>query len=234
MQSISPQYMVNLAIGAFMESKEVVQIISMPEDSFFDQQESINFIETLYKKASELESFITQIEQVTSTLAEKHLTPQLRLSGTDLNFQKNITSQIKSCLFSAYGILLKSQHVGPAYFAAMIHTNESKVVAAALADFRPYPDNEFVTRMEGVKKKWQRQSIGRELFRFIECIVRFLIMVDGFVGLNIAGVNEVTIKSCVDHDAPEWQYKMMLGMGYTQDDDSWGEDVEFSKFIGCD
>lgn len=234
MQSISPKHMVNLAIGVFMESNEVVLIMSMPEDSFFEQQESIGFIETLFRRASELELFITQLEQVTTSLAGKHITPELRLSDMDLNFQKNITSQIKSCLFSAYGIQLKSKDVGPAYFAALFHTNESKVVAAALADFRPYPDNEFATRMEGVKKKWQRQSIGRELFRFIECIVRFLVMVDSFIGLNIAGINEVTLKSYVDHDAPDWQHKMMLGMGYTQDDDSWGEDVEFSKFIGCE
>ena len=110
---------------------------------------------------------------------------------------------------------------------------KNTVIACSLADFSPYPSNEFTTRMEAVNKKWQRQQIGMELFHFIELVVQFLMQSDWYVLLSMSGEAQCTLKAHVDNDAPDWHSDMMEKLGFDEEEDSygWRGDIVFSKVV---
>ena len=96
---------------------------------------------------------------------------------------------------------------------------------------RYHIEEEFAMKMEAVEKEWQRQKVGTAMFHFSECAVRYLLLTDGFVAMNMAGDQQCSISACVDDDAPEWHSTMMKKLGF-EEDREWGEDdVKFCKII---
>ena len=191
-------------------------------------------LECLLAKAEQLEHFLDQLLATVSTLKEKGLTPELQLCSSDHTFQHEICKTVTSCLISAYGIKPCAKDIGPAYLAVVVREEKSaSVVACALADFRPYPSNEFVTRMEAVHKEWQRQQIGTALFHFIELAVQFLMQSDWYVHISMSGETQCTLKAYVDNDAPEWHSEMMQKLGFEEEEDPsyWSGDIGFSKVV---
>jgi GNAT superfamily N-acetyltransferase len=194
-------------------------------------------LECLLAKAEQLEHFLDQLLTTISTLKQKGLTPELQLCSSDRNFQHEICKTVTSCLISAYGIKPCAKDIGPAYLAVVVREEKSaSVVACALADFRPYPSNEFVTRMEAVHKEWQRQQIGTALFHYIELSVQFLMQSDWYVRCSMSGETQCTLKAYVDNDAPEWHSEMMQKLGFEEEEDpyEWRGDIGFSKVVEHD
>ena len=221
--------MLHSAIDGFIHSQQFECLIATPQID--DQAERL--MEFLNEKAQHLQHFLDQLHSTVSNLKQKGLTPELALCSSDSNFKHKICKDIKNCLISAYGIQPSPADIGPAYFAALIREESGSVVGCALADFRPYPTNEFVTRMEAVEKARQRQKIGKELFRFMELSIQFLMQVDWYVCINLSGETQCTLKAYVDTDAPDWHLIMMLNLGFDEDDDPyvWRGDIGFSKSI---
>ena len=217
-------------------------VMEKKEEQEEDEDSIRKFTETLEKlclMAEQLALLADQLYSIKLSLAQKSLTAELRLSEGDPRFMHATCGDIEGCLLSAYGRKPSPRDIGVAYFAVLIRCTSGKkmaVVSTALADFRPFPDNEFATRMEAVSSDWQRRGVAKDLFAFIEASVRFLLVADGFVRINTADPTSsssgVAIKSCVDCDAPEWHTEMMLKFGYEEDDESWQQDdIEFSKTI---
>ena len=223
--------MISAAIAIFTESDEVLMLESLLDNiSLLEDAEKI--ILAVCNKAESLDTFTAKLAQVTASLSQKGLFPELCLSEGDPKFKKHMANEIKHCVSSAYGRKPTDRDIGPAYFAALIRKDSKTTIASSLCDFRPFPYNELVTRIEAVDKKWQRQQVGASLFKFTESIAEFLMMADGFVRVNLAGIESkvITLKSHVDHDAPEWHSKMMEGLGF-EEDGKCDRDVVFSKEI---
>jgi hypothetical protein len=239
MQTITPNRMLCTMIGMFTESPEVHSLLFESEaldiTSWLHNTHATEVIAGVMKRLAWLETFTTQLEGIMQSSKEKELTFELRLRDGDKTFERTTCRDIQDCLFSAYGRKLAPKNIGPAYFAVLIRdSTSSAVIATALADFLPYPDIEFATRMEAVTKSRQRQNIAKSIFIFTEIVVRFLITADGFVQLNMAGLDPsaMTIKSCVDADAPAWHIEMMGKMGFQDTSCGWNEEeFEFSKSI---
>lgn len=248
MQTITPEHMLTLSIGVFMDSEEVSSLLlpcltdSTTTRDWLQQEHTSRTLDKICRSAAWLETLAEQLREIKTNLAEKALTAELRLSEGDPRFPHTTCSDMEDCLVSAYGIRPSPKDIGAAYFAVLIRATDPKdhnnVISAALVDFRPFPDNEFATRMEAVDRGWQRRHVARELFKFIESSARFLMMADGFVRINMADLDsasatKMAIKSYVDDDAPEWHTEMMHGFGFkeAEDDDCWREDIEFFKTI---
>lgn len=237
MQTITPERMLHTSIGIFLDSveEEVSLLMSSTTTTantaswLREEQTCSRTLDAIHKNVTWLEALANQLSEIKASLTEKALTVELRLGEGDPAFTKATRDDVENCLVSAYGIKPSPADIGPAYFAVLIRS-DARVIACALTDFRPFPDNEFVTRMESVAKPWQRQKVATELFRFIESSTRFLMKADGFVLLNASDTG-LAIKSCVDNDAPEWHTEMMLKFGFEQEEDGWGGDVAFFKNV---
>jgi hypothetical protein len=231
MQSVSTLQMLTAAIGGLIHSEQFGCLIGYADHNECKHMQCL--MEFLLAKAEQLEHFLDQLLETVSTLKQKGLTPELQLCSSDSNFQHTICKTITGCLISAYGIQPCPKDIGPAYLAVVFREKSDSVVACALADFSPYPSNEFVTRMEAVDKKWQRQQIGTELFRFIELAVQFLMQSDWYVRISMSGETKCTVKAYVDNDAPDWHSDMMLKLGFDEDEDpyEWRGDIGFSKAV---
>ena len=232
---MTPEDILNLSIGTLLSSEDIKFIESIHNGDWITQHdECAKRLERLCETAAWLEKLALQLARTKQRLAQKGLSVELSVSGGDAKFKQTTCKAVKDCLVSAYGIKPSASDIGAAYFAVLIRDHESSVVSAALADFRPFPDNEFSTRMEAVDKKWQGQKVATELFLFIDSAVRFLTRADGFVRLNMMGCDpsSMVIKSYVDIDAPEWHSTMLEKFGFTEEDDSgWRGDVEFYKVL---
>ena len=237
MQTITPNDMLSTMIVMFTESPEVRSFELMLLDiTWLHNTEATDAIETVMKKLTWLDTFTSQMEGITRSFSssETGLTVELRLREGDRGFEHTTCREIQDCLFSAYGRKVSAKAVGPAYFAVLIRdAKTSKVISTALADFRPFPDIEFATRMEAVSKPWQGKKVSKGLFTFIEATVRFLVTIDVFVRMNMAGLEPgaMTIKSCVDADAPEWHSEMMGKLGFQDISCDWADELEFSKSV---
>jgi hypothetical protein len=230
---MTPEEILNLSIGILLGSEDIGFIES--NDWITQHAECAKRLDRLCETAAWLEKLTAQLVQTKQSLAQKGLRVEVSLSGASAKFKQVTCRAVKDCLVSAYGIKPSTCDIGAAYFAVLIRDRESNVVSTALADFRPFPDNEFSTRMEAVDKKWQRQRIATELFIFIDSVVRFLTRADGFVRLNMMGCDpsSMVVKSYVDIDAPEWHSTMLEKFGFTEDEGAgWRGDVEFSKVLG--
>jgi hypothetical protein len=195
---------------------------------WLNQTESAVLIDTILSKALQIEAFVEKLVSTAKSLMQKGLTPELKLSEDDSRFKFNICKDIGKCLHSAYKAKITPEHVGPAYFAVLIKdTKDNHVVSTALADFLPYPDNEFAMKMEAVEKKWQHKQVGTAMFHFSECAVRYLLLTDGFVCMNMAGDQQCSISACVDRDAPEWHSTMMEKLGFEADNGWFEDDIKF-------
>ena len=228
--------MLNLCISIFMDSDEVSLLLSQSLDDditgWLCNPQTELLLETACKKSAGLATLAEHLAQTKEILAQNELTVELRLSEGDPKFKQATCIEVQNCLISAYGIKPAASDIGTAYFAVLIRDSNSKVIATLLADFRPFPDNEIVTRMEAVDRMWQQKKIGRELFRFVESTVRFLMVADGFVCLNTAGIMGLCLKSYVDGDAPDWQKEMMLKFGFEEEkEDGWSGETEFFKLV---
>ena len=230
MQSITPHHMLGSAMTAFVRSATVKQLTRLVDYDLFQGSQATEIINTVYGQVLWLERFAEQLEQTVLVLSKKGLSPELKLCEGDINFPSIICNAISNSLFSAYGIKPSVHDVGPAYFAVLIKEKHNNAIASALVDFRPYPDNEFVSRMEAVEKPWQNQKVGTELFHFIESSVHFMMLLDDFVGLNLRGEEHCIIKAYVDSDAPCWQDEMMTKLGFSEEEDS-DDDIEYYKII---
>lgn len=241
MQTITPNDMLSTMIVMFTESPEVVTLLSVLDNitcCWLQNTQATDAIETAMEKLAWLDTFTSQMEGITQSFLQRELTVELRLreGNGGGGFEHTTCRDIQECLFSAYGRKLYAKDVGPAYFAVLIRdAKTSKVIATALADFRPFPDIEFATRMEAVSKPWQGKKVSKGLFTFIEAAVRFLVTIDVFVRMNMSGLepSAMTIKSCVDADAPEWHCEMMRKMGFQDTSSScdWADELEFSKSV---
>jgi hypothetical protein len=232
MQSISPQQMISAAIAIFTGSEEVQMLESFLDNlSLLQLEDTEKIIQTVCNKAESLDMFTSKLAQIADSLSQKGLFAELCLSEGDPKFKKHMVNEIKHCVKSAYGRKPTDNDIGPAYFAALIRKDDKATIASSLCDFRPYPYNELVTRIEAVDKKWQRQQVGTSLFKFTESIAEFLMMADGFVRVNLAGIESkvITLKSHVDHDAPEWHSNMMEGLGFEEDGKCDGDVVFFKE-----
>jgi hypothetical protein len=223
--------MMNSAIGGFTHSQQFVFLLGNLGKEEGEHMEHL--MDFLNDKAQHLQLFLDQLLCTVSNLKPKGLTPELALCSSDRNFKHVMCKTIKDCLISAYGIQPSPSDIDPAYLAVLIREESGSVVGCALADFRPYPSNEFVTRMEAVSKARQRQQIGTELFRFVELSVQFLMQVDGYVRISMSGETQCTLKAYVDIDAPDWHVVMMQNLGFEEDEDpfEWRGDIGFSKSI---
>ena len=230
MPAITIETMLN-SVTAIL-NQEVEALLAFVNTEWLQQPEAADLIDLVLCKALHIEALVEKLVSTAKSLMQKGLTPELKLSGDDRKFRSNICKDIRKCLFSAYNAKITPEHVGPAYFAVLIKdTKDNHVVATALADFLPYPDNEFAMKMEAVEKEWQRQKVGTAMFHFSECAVRYLLLTDGFVAMNMAGDQQCSISACVDDDAPEWHSTMMEKLGF-EEDREWGEDdVKFCKII---
>jgi hypothetical protein len=230
MQSISPHHMLGSALIAFTNSTTVNQLTRVSDDDWIQGSQATDVIDAVYNQVLLLERFAELLQKMMEVLSNKGLHPELKICDGDQKFQSVICKAISNSLISAYGVTPSLHDVGPAYFAVLIKEKHNNVIASALVDFRPYPDNEFVSRMEAVEKPWQNQKVGTELFHFIESSVRFMVLLDDFVQLNLRGEEYCTIKAYVDSDAPCWQDEMMVKLGFSEEDDS-EDDIEYYKVI---
>ena len=230
MQSVTPLRMLHSALDGFIHSEQFGVLLGTPQND--DHVERLT--EFLSERAQHLQHFLDQLLSTVSNLRQKGLTPELMLCSSDHNFKHEMCKTVKDCLISAYGIQPSPTDIDPAYLAVLIREEKSgNVIGCALADFRPYPHNEFATRMEAVEKKRQGQKIGKELFHFIRLSIQYLMQVDWYVCINLSGETQCTLKAYVDTDAPDWQLIMMLKLGYEEDSDpyEWRGDIGFSKSV---
>jgi hypothetical protein len=230
--TITPYHMLDSAISMFIHSEKVDQLTRLLNNNEWIQgHQASEIIKSVYDKVLWLEQFSEMLAKTVLELSKKGLNAELKLSESDHNFTSTICNDISDCLISAYGIKPSVSDIGAVYFAVLFKEVETHtVIATALVDFRPYPDNEFVTRMEAVEKKWQRQSVGTKLFHFIESSIQFVVLLDGFVRLNLSGEDNFVIRAYVDSDAPLWQAEMMEKLGFKEEEASYG-DTEFFKII---
>jgi hypothetical protein len=248
MQTLSIEAMLNHSIGVFMGSRELSRLpeSERPDDvvAWLQCEQTAETLEEIGKNANWLDTLAEQLAQVKQSLETTALSAELRLSEGDPGFKQSTCKDMQDCLISAYGIKPSTSDIGPAYFAVFIRNSaNSEVISAAIADFRPYPANEFTTRMECVATEWQRKKVAGKLFGFIESSIRFLSKADGFVCMNTAGLaphEGLTIRSFVDGDAQGWHKEMMMKFGFEEegqeeeDDDEWrgdDDDVEFVKKV---
>jgi hypothetical protein len=220
------EQIITAAITVFLDSNEMRSLDSTPDLIHLDTA----ILEAICAKAEALESLTTSLAQIATDMACKGLTPQVVFDNMVPNFQQNTTTEIKTCVQSAYGQTPRECDIGPAYFAVLIRNKKGNVIASSLSDFHNYPDNEFTTRMEAVHKEWQRQTVGTNLFRLTEAAVRFLVMADPFVRCNLGKMARFTaIRSRVDK-TPEWHREFMEKMGFEEGEHA-KHDVEFCKDI---
>jgi hypothetical protein len=236
--------MTEAAIAVFMQSSEFLWlestsvVLSSANPAFFlHQAATAALLEAVCAKAESLDAFTTKLAQLAADLAGKNLTPEF-LFDDDTGahaFKRKVAVSIQDCVMSAYGRRLRKRDVGCAYFAVLVRSNEeeAKVIASSLSDFRPFPNNDFTTRIEAVDKKWHRNAVGTSLFKLTEVAVQFLMLADPFVRCNMGkDPSGTTIRSRVDLDAPKWQREFMLKMGF-EEGDAGTEDVEFCKTVVC-
>ena len=230
MQSVTPLRMLHFALDGFIHSEKFEGLLGTLQND--DQMEHLT--EFLNERAQHLQNFLDQLLSTVSNLRQKGLTPELMLCSSDPKFKHEMCKTIKNCVISAYGIQPSPTDIDPAYLAVLIREEKSgSVVGCTLADFRPFPNNAFATRMEAVEKTWQGQKIGKELFHFIQLSIQYLMQVDWYVCINLSGETQCTLKAYVDTDAPDWHLVMMLNLGFDEDCDQyeWRGDIEFSKSI---
>jgi hypothetical protein len=235
MQTITPEQMLAVSFELFTSSEEYSQLESGLSISWLQLEQTTETLDTLIQNAAWLENIVTLLS--TSDLSNKSLCAELRLGNGDKSFKQTTCDDIQDCLVSAYGIKPSASDIGPAYFAVLVKEKlTSNVISTMLVDFRPFPYNEFHTRMEAVEKKWQRQKVGTELFKMAECAACFLVKFDPFVAFNLSGEDpaKTTISSCVDVDAPEWQRDMMVKLGFEEQESvyEWQGEIEFFKTLG--
>jgi hypothetical protein len=237
MQStFDPTTILHTSIAIFMASPELTDLETFLADpSWPHHSDAASRLSLACLKAKALDLFATKLVQITAALAEKRLSPELVLSPSDDEasaFRRHLASTIKGCVCPAYKAKrITEQDIGPAYFAVLIRSSSDRsVIASTLSNFRNYPDNMFVTRMEAVHPTWQRKGVGTSLFRFTEVAVEFLVNADPFVRLNLGGATSTEIEAYVDHDAPEWHREMMEKMEF-EHSGRRGDDIVFSKTI---
>ncbi len=225
--------MIDTAIAIFVRSEGVTMLersLSSDAANWLDQPDAAALLDAICQQAESLDAFTAKLAQITATLAQKGLVPELYIRDGDKNFNKKVVKEIKLCVSSAYGREPTARDIGPAYFAALIR-KDGNVVASSLAHYRN-SYNQLATQIEAVDVKWRRQKVATALFQFIECIARFLMLADGFVCLNLMGVRPkmLTLQSNVDFDAPEWHAAMMGKLGFTEEEES-SEDRVFNKDV---
>jgi len=232
MPAITVEIMLSSAIAMLNQEVEAL-LPSLIDTEWLQQPDVADLFDHVLSKALQIEAFVEKLVSTAKSLMQKGLTPELKLSEDDSRFKFNICKDIGKCLHSAYKAKITPEHVGPAYFAVLIKDTkkDNHVVSTALADFLPYPDNEFAMKMEAVEKKWQRKQVGTAMFHFSECAVRYLLLTDGFVCMNMAGDQQCSISACVDRDAPEWHSTMMEKLGFEADNGWYEDDIKFCKII---
>lgn len=237
--SFSPTSILATSIAIFTASDEIEALTMLLVDPGWPHHpDTAATLDMACLKAEALDHFTARLAQITASLAEKGLAPEVVLSPSNEKqvptFRQQLAVTIKPCVCPAYKARrLTEQDIGPVYFAVLIRTKTSsaEVVASTLSNFHGYPDNEFSTRIEAVHPKWQRQGVGTGLFRFVETAVEFIANADPFVRVNLGRDAPCTvIESCIDHNAPKWHHEFMKKLQFDCDGRR-GDDLVFQKTI---
>jgi GNAT superfamily N-acetyltransferase len=138
----------------------------------------------------------------------------------DKTWNSDIVKMLQKPLQLMYGQRISKQHVRSTYGAVVIKNPENdQIIACSLLWFHPFPDNAFVTGMEGVLPAYRRRGVGKLLFEAIEAAVLYLAKRDGFIRLNLLGMENVEIETCIDNKSEcLWMQTWLEGMNFTREE----------------
>ena len=232
------------SIAIFTRSPEVALLQHLITDPDWTRHpDAASLLDLVCSRAAALDLFTTRLADIQTDLAAKNLAPEIWYRDQDgSTFDKDVQVEIKSCVLSAYGRMPQAADIESSCCAALIREGtRDEIVASALMNFCPWPDKCFRTKMEAVRKDWQRKKVATALFKFIELVVEYLMNTDVYVQLNLlngpvstletlkghdlwrplmqrlAVATCMVLEACVDPDAPEWHRMMMertLGFEY--------------------